>query len=89
MPVDMEMGLSQDFYEDSAGPYLQVATVVKSKCYCLTNFEGAPATADIATFKLLSSSDPETLRLWAKVKEHEPKDVFLWCDFLLVGLDIF
>ena len=91
MPVDtgMETGLSHDFYdEDLVGPYMQVATVVNSKFYSLKDFEGAPATADIA-FKSLSSSDPETLRHWGKVKEHEPKDVFLWCDFLLVSLTYF
>jgi hypothetical protein len=84
--MDMEMELSSEFYDDSAGPYLQEATVANSKFYSAKNFERVPAKA---WFTLLSSSDPDTSNLWAELKQCEPNEVVLWCDFDSLGLIVF
>jgi hypothetical protein len=70
--MDMETELSPDFYEDSTGPFLQVATVANSKFFVAENFEPS------ANFMLLSSSNGE---LWALLKRCKPEDVIIWCDF--------
>lgn len=69
-----EAELSPDFYEESAGPYLQVATLANSKFYSRKTFEGHSATA----FMLLSSSESETSTHWAALRQCETKDVVLW-----------
>jgi hypothetical protein len=82
----VETELSPDFYEESAGPYLQVATVANSKFYSAKIFEAHPATA---CFTLLSSSESEISTHWAALAQCETKDVVLWCDFDSLGLIIF
>jgi hypothetical protein len=81
-PMDMEMELAS---EDSAGPYLQAATVANSKFYSAKNFERVPTKA---WFTSLSSSDPDTSKLWVELEQCQPKAVVLWCDFDSLGLDV-
>jgi len=71
----MDTGLSPDFYEESAGSesFLQVATVANSKFYSKDFERGSNED-----FKPLSSSDPNTLGLWDKLKETKEEDVALW-----------
>lgn len=79
--MSMESELS-DIDEDSIGAaYLQVATVANSTLKC------DPQVED--TFTLVSASVPDTPALWLKVKECEPREVFLWCDFDSLDLIIF
>lgn len=86
-PTDVETELSRDFYEESVGPCLQVATVANSKHYSAKDFEGVTASTD---FTLLPSNLDTPLH-WATLKKNESGHVVSWCafDYLLVGLIIF
>jgi hypothetical protein len=85
--MEMDVELSPDLYEESAVPYLRVATVANSKFYSSKSFEATPAAA----FTILSASDPQAETLtWAKIKQRKPENVILsWCDVDSLGLIIF